>query len=121
MRKYLVCGLLASIFLPMMGIAEEFSETFVSATLCISRDDAPKVSAWHFWKDPKVVREEQHTYFLKQVICALKRPEIWNDPLNLLHILLQFDKFPEASGECHNLLLVIIKHRVMILTMNMHK
>ncbi|MEF9496742.1 MULTISPECIES: hypothetical protein [Chlamydia] len=119
MRKYLICGLLASIFLPIAGTGEEISETLVSTTLCISRNDAPTTSSWYFWKDPKVIRDEQHTYFLKQVIFALKRPEIWNDPLNLLHILLQFDKFPEASGECHNLLLLIIKHRVMALTMNM--
>ncbi|WP_366223541.1 hypothetical protein [Chlamydia buteonis] len=119
MYKYSVVGLLASIFLPIVGAGEENSRVPVSTMLCISRNEARESSSWHFWKDPKVVREEQHVYFLKQVILALKRPEIWNDPLNLLHILLQFDKFPEASGECHNLLLVIIKHRVMALTMNM--
>ncbi|BAE81710.1 hypothetical protein [Chlamydia felis Fe/C-56] len=119
MRKYLVCSLLASLFLPIVGMAEDVPETLISTSLSISRNVTPETFTWHFWKDPKVVREEQHTLFLKQVIFALKRPEIWNDPLNLLLILLQFDKFPEASGECHNLLTVIIKHRVMILTMNM--
>ncbi|KPZ39137.1 hypothetical protein [Chlamydia psittaci] len=119
MYKYLVCGLFAFIFLPIVGSGEESSKVPVSTTLCISRNEDRESSSWYFWKDPKVVREEQHVHFLKQVILALKRPEIWNDPLNLLHILLQFDKFPEASGECHNLLLVIIKHRVMVLTMNM--
>ncbi|EGK68848.1 hypothetical protein CAB1_0072 [Chlamydia abortus LLG] len=118
MYTYLVCGLLAFIFLPRVGAAEENAEIPVPTTLCISKNEARESSSWYFWKDPKVVREKQHMHFLKQVILALKRPEIWNDPLNLLHILLQFDKFPEASGECHDLLLVVIKHRVMLLTMN---
>ncbi|WP_041462188.1 hypothetical protein [Chlamydia caviae] len=118
MRKYLICSLLA-FFLPIAGIGGETSESLVFATLCISKNDAPTTSSWHFWKDPQVIRDEQHAYFLKQVISALKRPEIWNDPINLLHILLQFDKFSEKSGECHDLLLVIIRHRIMTLTMNM--
>ncbi|WP_348663594.1 hypothetical protein [Chlamydia vaughanii] len=118
MRKHLVLGLLTCMFLPMIGVygEGEFSPIFIPQS--ISQKQETKVS-WSFWKDPKVIKEEQHNYFLRQVIAALRRPEIWNDPFHLLNILLQFEKFPETSGECHNLLIIVIKHRVVTLTMSM--
>lgn len=72
----------------------------------------------HWFKNCKEIQEEQHTHFLHHVITAIKQPEIWSNPSHLLHILLQFEQFPEKSSLCHHLLISIILNRITFLTMD---
>ncbi len=110
MRRYVCFSLCIFMFLSL-GLGEAAMPTLdhSSRHFCLGITK-------HWLKNYKEIQEEQYTHFLHHVITAIKRPEIWNNPGHLLHILLQFEQFSEKSSLCHHLLVSIILNRITLLT-----
>ncbi|WP_236558927.1 hypothetical protein [Chlamydia sp. 17-3921] len=107
MRKILCCSLIL------------FSSSLWSSEGCILESPYLQKKVQYklsnFWQKPEDIKEFQYNEFLKKVIHALGRPDIWNDPQNLLHILSQFRKFPEETDECREIVIHVIRHRIVTL------
>lgn len=112
MRRHVCFSLWIFMFLSLeCGAAVPTTNFLPSQQFC-----SKTTKSW--FKTPKEIQEEQHIHFLHHVIAAIKQPEIWNNPSNLLHILLQFEQFPQKESLCHYVLITIILNRVALLTMN---
>ncbi|ANH78475.1 hypothetical protein Cs308_0304 [Candidatus Chlamydia sanziniae] len=80
-----------------------------------------KKISWNFytfWKPSEAEEKTRYHQFLKDVVSALNKQEIWDNPHHLLHILLQFQQFSKEHNDYSQLLTTLISHRVTVLLTN---
>lgn len=72
-------------------------------------------NSWYFGKTAEEVRKEQQSTFLKEALCSLNNPEVWENSVHLAHILVQLEQFADLPNYSQGVIQTLITQRIMAL------